>query len=739
MEHEEVDDTPTSMAASHHSSEALEPDVYDGIPSITSLPLSSNLAFPHNTSSQVTTTMATSSSSSSSNHVESINNVLSSFTSPPVVDPPRDIFKDIFSVDNRTRTPMFPFPKTRRLAREEEEEEPTRLRGLLPPQYHVATTLAEADITTTATIANNSQSIPSPQPQLQPSPPQQQQQQQPSPQRYSSPYSPPLRLSNVSNVSNHSPFDDNLSTQSHLFGECISVASSHPRTTFVSYKSSPRSSTTTTENHRAERQAENKDEESSSLSQWHDIELGETSPLRTKNQARAGHRSSAAAKLQLFLASNPRIAALLHQANGRILDVAHTASRELEHLLNSAMSRLAQWFPISVLQSDLSFLQQVHRLKMEQLKTQDQLADDDYYDFGLILSSQQVYAFWADLLDFRAEYLGDASVENLNWVENDEDEDYPDDNVSPTNSEQQPSSSSTPTSGTQCSSGSEENHNPKESEDVVQPLMTSPMTGIRRRKGTDSNTPRVRLASYDSAMDKQNSANQSKLMYSPAVLSATGSYAFRPISKRQSLFERAVGPFSPPRTSSKSRLMDYDDDDIADELDESNQDMTPTPLRSTRMMTPSLSSSAQRRRRWGNYALNGAATSTMNLMSPPVYELQRAQSMRPRRPTLSTPPSSSQTITSPPNSAMSIGNNNNDNTDSQKQLNESERRRQQRRSLRIEDIPTQVIPRGIAARTNGMLPFLSALKRGIVVRKHRANVEAVFCKLLSKDGGDTIE
>jgi hypothetical protein len=59
-------------------------------------------------------------------------------------------------------------------------------------------------------------------------------------------------------------------------------------------------------------------------------------------------------------------------------------------------------------------------------------------------------------------------------------------------------------------------------------------------------------------------------------------------------------------------------------------------------------------------------------------------------------------------------------------------------SLTIEDIPTQVIPRGIAARTNGMMQFLSALKRGIVVRRHRPGAEAVFCKIISTDGGDTI-
>jgi hypothetical protein len=608
--------------------------------------------------------------SSSTTNDKSISFV-STVVSPPVRQKQRDAFKESFSVDNRARTPIFPFPKNQSGNEQGNDDEHTRLRGILPTQYHMPITDKNGIQTT-----------------IQPMP-----------------CSPPIQFTDLSNVSN-SPFDDNLSTQSHLFGECISVASSsHPRATFISFRSSISNFT-----------AEPVEQDPS---QWDDIELGETSPLRTRNEIRTSN-TTAARRLSHFLASHPRISVLLNQTNGVILDVAHTASREMEYLAQLAMNRISKWFPLTVLQSELSFLQQVHRLKMEQLKSQDQLTDDDYYDFGLILNSQQVYAFWADLLDFRAEYLGDASVENLFSVN-----DIQEENVSPANSANQQSSSSTPTSGTQCSSsGSDENHHLTEREDVAQPLVTSPMTGIRRRKGNDSNALRGRLSSYDSASgDKTQPANLSR-MYSPAVLSTTGSYAFRPTSKRQSLFERAVGPFSPVRTSSKSRLM------VCDDEESYYNDIAATPLRST-MNTPSFSNSAQQRRRWGNNALHGMATSTVNLMSPPVYELQRTQSMRPRRPTLSTPPCSAQTIIST-SSALS-------NNEPQQPLDENERRRQQRRSLRIEDIPTQVIPRGIAARTHGLLPFLSALKRGIVVRKHRPNVDAVFCKLLTKDGGDTIE
>jgi hypothetical protein len=73
------------------------------------------------------------------------------------------------------------------------------------------------------------------------------------------------------------------------------------------------------------------------------------------------------------------------------------------------------------------------------------------------------------------------------------------------------------------------------------------------------------------------------------------------------------------------------------------------------------------------------------------------------------------------------------------ELPSSKRLKKNHNSINAEDIPVQIIPRGIAARTNGMLQFLSALKRGIVVRRHRPGAEAIFVKIQSVDGGDTIK
>ena len=120
------------------------------------------------------------------------------------------------------------------------------------------------------------------------------------------------------------------------------------------------------------------------------------------------------------------------------------------------------------------------------------------------------------------------------------------------------------------------------------------------------------------------------------------------------------------------------------------------------------------RRRWGNHTV---AASTPGAMSPPIRSLTRGSSTV-RRPTTARPPST-----------QSI----------QEDSDNKENNTEDPNVLRMEDIPNQVIPRGIAARTNGMLAFLSALKRGIVLRRHRPGQDAVWQKMWSQDGGDTIQ
>jgi hypothetical protein len=70
---------------------------------------------------------------------------------------------------------------------------------------------------------------------------------------------------------------------------------------------------------------------------------------------------------------------------------------------------------------------------------------------------------------------------------------------------------------------------------------------------------------------------------------------------------------------------------------------------------------------------------------------------------------------------------------------EQEKALKRRKLLSNEQIPSQVVPRGIAARSNGLVQNISALKRGIVVRRHRPGSVAAFVRLYSNDGGDTIK
>ena len=190
------------------------------------------------------------------------------------------------------------------------------------------------------------------------------------------------------------------------------------------------------------------------------------------------------------------------------------------------------------------------------------------------------------------------------------------------------------------------------------------------------------------------------------MLSVNGS-GRRVVKSRLSMFERAVGGNGLASASPSMRPS------FATNLYDTPP---PPPMMET---TPVATS----RRRWGNRNNNTNMDGTPDLMSPPVRTLlRRTSSLKKRRMTASrTNMSARSTPLQKKDQVTTTG------------------KRRRRNSIRIEDIPTQVIPRGIAARTNGMMQFLSALKRGIVVRRHRPGAEALFCKIISTDGGDTIK
>eukprot|EP00586_Coscinodiscus_wailesii_P000409 CAMPEP_0172487378 /NCGR_PEP_ID=MMETSP1066-20121228/16461_1 /TAXON_ID=671091 /ORGANISM="Coscinodiscus wailesii, Strain CCMP2513" /LENGTH=620 /DNA_ID=CAMNT_0013253959 /DNA_START=135 /DNA_END=1993 /DNA_ORIENTATION=- len=162
------------------------------------------------------------------------------------------------------------------------------------------------------------------------------------------------------------------------------------------------------------------------------------------------------------------------------------------------------------------------------------------------------------------------------------------------------------------------------------------------------------------------------------------------LSSRRSLFERAMDRLTPPR------------------LPHSFSNLSP------RTDPSHLHRRGRcRRRRWGHQLIlspascggGGGGSSTRSLYSTTV---------------LSSP-------------SLTIGNN------GTPYSSQRRRRQQQQQSLSSPPvIPSEIIPRGIAARSHGMTEFLQALHRGIILRRHAPRCHSRFVKLTSTDGGDTI-
>jgi hypothetical protein len=161
------------------------------------------------------------------------------------------------------------------------------------------------------------------------------------------------------------------------------------------------------------------------------------------------------------------------------------------------------------------------------------------------------------------------------------------------------------------------------------------------------------------------------------------------MSSTRSIFERAMGtpPASATSTLANSKSFHFD---------------------TVSLTTPATTV----RRKWGSQ-IPMPATEPHRLLLTPMHNQhhQRQLTPMPHQQRQPSPPTAVPTNTSP-------------------KSNPNE--------LQLQDIPQQRFARGIAARTNGMLPFLAALKRGIVVRMHRPQQEAIYVRLESSNGGDTI-
>ena len=295
---------------------------------------------------------------------------------------------------------------------------------------------------------------------------------------------------------------------------------------------------------------------------------------------------------------------------------------------------------------DLGYLQRCHKEKLGHLVEKD---SEDHYDFVLVLTPQEAYRYWSDLLDLRLEHLG---VDDLSFVNT------PLETMSTNSTE---------------SSQSEGQYDGSMVDHVT------PLTGIYRRRGKTSLTP----------PSTRTTINDSRPSIATSVLSSVTKRS----NNRLSMFEKAVGYNSPT-------FKKLEESSILGDLS------SPSPMLDNRRSVSSV------RRRWGNRTGGKPGTSTM--LSPPVRSLTLGiGSVRKPRMSSVVP---SKILTSETENAVSAFT----------------------ASSRDEEFPNPVIPRGIAARTNGLLQFLSALKRGIVVRRHRPNTEAVYVKIHSNDGGDTI-
>lgn len=315
---------------------------------------------------------------------------------------------------------------------------------------------------------------------------------------------------------------------------------------------------------------------------------------------------------------------------------------------------------------DLPFLRRVHKEKIRALSSVED-DDEDHHDFVLVLTPQAVYEFWADRLDFRAEHLVESPTEEL-----------------------QPSA----TDDTEESGVSEEE---KVFETIdSRPFLTTPISKAPPKEQKETKTPQPILM----MSTPRKTPKSPKQFFSAGLHSIDNNASSR--KHRLSLFERAVGVFSPG-----SRLSFA----TASRRDLGDGSETPTSQLST--PAPAFPPS---RRRWGNRGLSeGGSVEPL-----PSFGTSIRKRIAPRL-----------SSNSPIPQELPI---------QEKELSPSGKRRKLiADDDEVDIIPSHLVPRGIAARTNGMMQFLDALKRGIIVRRHRPAASATLVKIFSNDGGDTIK
>lgn len=276
-----------------------------------------------------------------------------------------------------------------------------------------------------------------------------------------------------------------------------------------------------------------------------------------------------------------------------------------------SFTSLDPWRIWSTLHNELSRIAAARTARLEEeashitLAKQKNLASSDVissvynqddFDFALVLSSNDAYAFWARYLDFRDEALCYCYPEN-----DDEQNDNDADDCST------------------IATNQEVAVNPDNERSATHTPPNS--SGLRRRRAnhaphSSSNNSCNILSSSKLTTPSQNHTPFSSLSPNPTA-SMIRSSQKRTTFHQKSLFERAVDRFSPTRFS------------IGTPRGTSRRNITSaatagttTPQRETPERKDVYSTGGRLRRRWGNQDYDTNKLSTPNLTSPPILSLK---------------------------------------------------------------------------------------------------------------------
>jgi hypothetical protein len=264
--------------------------------------------------------------------------------------------------------------------------------------------------------------------------------------------------------------------------------------------------------------------------------------------------------------------------------------------LHTELSRIAA-ARTSRLEEEASHVTLAKQKNLASSKVISSVYNQDDFDFALVLSPNDAYAFWARYLDFRDEALCYC------YPENDDEENGNDaDDCSTIATNQEVAVNPT--------------HN--DSNAIHTPLNSS---GLRRRRTnhaphSSSNNSYNVLSSSKMTTPSQNHTPFTSLSPNPNA-SMIRSSQKRTTFHQKSLFERAVDRFSPTRFS------------IGTPRGTSRRNITSaatagttTPQRETPDRKDVYSTGGKLRRRWGNQDYDTNKLSTPNLTSPPILSLK---------------------------------------------------------------------------------------------------------------------